>query len=44
MKGKCNCRKKATSEWMIYSKKCAWIMKWCNDCKPEKESKTVFKI
>ena len=42
MRGKCNCGKKATGEWLIRElpKKrekygTAWTMKWCDDCKPK---------
>jgi len=41
MRGKCNCGKKATSEWLIYSKKTAWSMKYCDNCKPKYADKTV---
>lgn len=35
MKGKCNCNKKATSEWLIYLKDYVTSMKFCNKCKPK---------
>jgi hypothetical protein len=35
MKGKCNCGKKATSEWIIQNKGVAWSMKYCDTCKPK---------
>ena len=35
MKGKCNCGKKATSEWLIQNKGTAWTMKYCDNCKPK---------
>jgi hypothetical protein len=34
MKGKCDCGKKATGEYLIKDKKTAWTMKWCDNCKP----------
>ena len=44
MKGKCNCGKKATSEWMITNKKTCWTMKYCDKCKPQHEQIGLVKI
>jgi hypothetical protein len=35
MKGKCNCGKKATGEYLVRNKKTAWTIKLCDDCKPK---------
>lgn len=35
MKGKCNCGKKATGEYLIINKNVAWTMKWCDKCAPK---------
>jgi hypothetical protein len=42
--GKCNCGKKATSEWLILNKGTAWTMKYCNECKPKREQEGLTKI
>jgi hypothetical protein len=36
VKGKCNCGKKATTEWLITDrkKKVAWTMKYCDKHRP----------
>jgi hypothetical protein len=44
MKGKCNCGKKAVSEFLIRNKKAAWTMKFCSDCKPKHEYQNIIKI
>ena len=44
MRGKCNCGKKATSEWMIYHKDYCTTIKFCDDCKPKHEQKGLIKI
>jgi hypothetical protein len=51
VRGKCNCGKKATSEWMVYHKpkrgekygSCSTLI-FCNECKPKTESKDFFWI
>ena len=35
MRGKCNCGKKAVSEWLIQDKKLAWTIKLCDKCQPK---------
>lgn len=35
MKGKCNCGKKATVEFLIYFKNGASTMKYCKGCEPK---------
>lgn len=42
--GKCNCGKKATSEWSIQNKGTAWAMKYCDKCKPKREQIGLTKI
>jgi hypothetical protein len=42
--GKCNCGKRATSEWLILNKGTAWTMKYCNECKPKREQEGLTKI
>lgn len=44
MLGKCNCGKKATSEWLIQNKGTAWTMKHCDKCKPKREQSGLAKI
>jgi hypothetical protein len=44
MKGKCNCGKKATSEWLITSHGACWEMKFCDVCKPKREEKGMVNI
>jgi len=44
MHGKCNCGKKATSEWLIQSKGTAWTMKYCDKCKSKREQEGLTKI
>lgn len=44
IKGKCNCGKKATGEYMIYGKRSAYTMKWCNDCAPKYRTNTIVLI
>jgi hypothetical protein len=50
MKGKCDCGKPATSEWMIIelptTKKrgSARTMKWCDKCKPKGGTRTIYQI
>lgn len=41
VKGKCNCGKKATTEWLVTQKKkkrerygTCWTLKFCESCKP----------
>ena len=49
VRGKCNCGKKATSEWMVYHKpkrrekygSCSTLI-FCNICKPKTESGDFF--
>jgi hypothetical protein len=35
IRGKCNCGKKATSEYLVYHKKYATTIIFCDDCKPK---------
>lgn len=42
--GKCNCGKKATSEWLIEDKKTWWTMKYCDDCSPKRKQNGLTKI
>ena len=35
MKGKCNCGKKATSEWLIKDNESATCLKFCDSCRPK---------
>lgn len=35
MRGKCNCGKKATCEYLVRDKGTAWTLKFCSDCKPK---------
>lgn len=35
VKGKCNCGKPATCEYLVRNKKNAWTIKLCKDCKPK---------
>lgn len=35
MKGKCNCGKKATCEYLVKVGDTAWTLKFCPDCKPK---------
>jgi hypothetical protein len=39
VKGKCNCGKKATVEYVIYHKDYATTMKFCDKCKPKYKTK-----
>lgn len=48
IKGKCNCGKKATSEWITYgpfkrrNKRAVWTNKFCDKCAPERESENMI--
>jgi hypothetical protein len=42
--GKCNCGKRATSEWLIQNYGTVWTMKYCDKCEPKRESKELTKI
>ena len=44
MRGKCNCGKKATSEWLIIDAGMAWTMKYCDNCEPKREQDGITKI
>jgi len=44
IKGKCNCGKKATSEYLIKGKGVAHTIKFCNKCKPERDSEIIYRI
>lgn len=35
MRGKCNCGKPATTEYLVTHKKVSHTIKLCNDCKPK---------
>ena len=48
---KCNCGKKATGTWIIHEppkgrKKhgCAREIDWCDDCKPKRNTETIYQI
>lgn len=41
MHGKCNCGKKATSEWAVHLKNYASTLKFCNDCRPKHKTKNL---
>ncbi len=45
-KGKCNCGKKAISEYLITNKKekVAWTVKFCDKCKPKRDSEIIYRI
>ena len=42
MKGKCNCGKKATGEYLVKKGNAAWTIKLCNNCKPHFSYNTKF--
>lgn len=44
MYGKCNCGKKATSEWLIQNKGTVWVTEYCDECKPKREQSGLTKI
>jgi hypothetical protein len=44
MHGKCNCGKKATSEWLIKNRGMVRTMKYCDKCKPKREQEGLVKI
>lgn len=44
MKGKCNCNKKATSEWLVIDKKTASTLKFCDKCKPKSNTNNLILI
>lgn len=44
MKGKCNCGKPATVEYLIREKKSARTIKFCDDCKPKRDTDKMYKI
>lgn len=44
MHGKCNCGKKATSEWLVVNNESSWSNKYCDQCKPKQEQKGLTKI
>jgi len=44
MRGKCNCGKKATGEYLIRDKKSAWTIKCCDDCKPKQNTDNITLI
>jgi hypothetical protein len=44
MRGKCNCGKKATSEWIAYFKDYTTTLKFCDKCKPKYERPDFRKI
>ena len=42
MKGQCDsCTKTPTSEYLVKGKDSAWILKFCNDCKPKTNNKNL---
>ena len=48
MKGKCNCGKPATGEYLVRNKSkgktVAWTIKLCNDCKPKRKNVHIVEI
>jgi hypothetical protein len=42
--GRCNCGKKATTEWLVQDKKMAWCLKFCDKCSPKIEKPGLQKI
>ena len=44
MRGKCNCGKKATSEWLSRGEGAAWALKFCKDCAPKYNSEQLTLI
>jgi hypothetical protein len=44
VRGKCNCGKKATSEWLVQDKKKAWTLFFCDKCAPKNEQNGLRKI
>lgn len=44
MRGKCNCGKRAISEYLIRDNKCAWTILFCADCKPKHDTKIIYRI
>jgi hypothetical protein len=44
MKGKCNCGKKATGEYLVQNKKETHTIKLCDDCKPKLSYKNITLI
>jgi hypothetical protein len=42
--GKCNCGKKATSEWLVRDTKMAWTLKFCDKCEPKRPQTKMHKI
>jgi len=44
MRGKCNCGKKATSEWLAHHKGYCTTIKFCDLCKPKTQTKTFYII
>ena len=39
-RSKCNCGKKATSEWLVCDKKTTWTVILCDNCKPKERYNT----
>ena len=44
MRGKCNCGKKAKTEWLIFGKNVVTTIKFCDECAPKQETKKMYKI
>lgn len=44
MHGKCNCGKKAVSEYLIQDKSSAWTIKLCDKCEPKSVRSGLVKI
>lgn len=42
MTGKCDCGKRATCEFLVYFKKYATTIKFCNNCKPKYQYKELI--
>ncbi len=43
MRGKCNCGKKATSEWLVanYRSKTCYTLKFCDKCRPKYKTESM---
>lgn len=44
MKGKCNCGKKATSEYMVRHHKYGYTLLFCDSCKPKYDTPAIYRI
>lgn len=44
VKGKCNCGKNVTTEYLVQDKGTSWTIKLCDSCKPKLENKYLTLI